>query len=155
MRSAKVIHDQIDAMDALEALRAADVPMLFVHDEYGHFEGLVTPADLLAAIAGEFASDQDIGSEPFVVERLPTDVDGRERRDLPNQGGGRCDVLRHRHAHEHGVGSRVTTQIDHVVDRHVAGQQVDVPALAIELGGETVTRRFSAAQAPVVCPGLR
>ncbi|WP_447765351.1 hemolysin family protein [Sphingopyxis panaciterrae] len=68
-RSAKVIHDQIDAMDALEALRAADVPMLFVHDEYGHFEGLVTPADLLAAIAGEFASDQDIGSEPFVVER--------------------------------------------------------------------------------------
>jgi putative hemolysin len=68
-RSAKVIHDQIDAMDALEALRVADVPMLFVHDEYGHFEGLVTPADLLAAIAGEFASDQDIGSEPFVVER--------------------------------------------------------------------------------------
>ncbi|HJS11591.1 hemolysin family protein [Sphingopyxis sp.] len=69
MRPAKVIHDQIDAMDALEALRAAEVPMLFVHDEYGHFEGLVTPADLLAAIAGEFASDQDIGSEPFVVER--------------------------------------------------------------------------------------
>ncbi|WP_422059168.1 hemolysin family protein [Sphingopyxis sp.] len=68
-RSAKVIHDQIDAMDALENLRAADVPMLLVHDEYGHFEGLVTPADLLSAIAGEFASDQDIGSEPFVVER--------------------------------------------------------------------------------------
>jgi putative hemolysin len=68
-RSAKVIHDQIDAMDALEALRAAEVPMLLVHDEYGHFEGLVTPADLLSAIAGEFASDQDIGSEPFVTER--------------------------------------------------------------------------------------
>ncbi len=68
-RSAKVIHDQIDAMDALENLRAAEVPMLLVHDEYGHFEGLVTPADLLSAIAGEFASDQDIGSEPFVVER--------------------------------------------------------------------------------------
>ena len=56
-------------MDALEALRAAEVPMLLVHDEYGHFEGLVTPADLLSAIAGEFASDQDIGSEPFVTER--------------------------------------------------------------------------------------
>lgn len=69
MRRAAVIHDQIDAMDALEALRAADVPMLMVHDEYGHFEGLVTPADLLSAIAGEFASDQDIGTEPFVVER--------------------------------------------------------------------------------------
>ncbi len=29
----------------------------------------MTPADLLSAIAGEFASDQDIGSEPFVTER--------------------------------------------------------------------------------------
>ena len=69
MRPVKVIHDQLDAMDALEGLRAAEVPMLLVHDEYGHFDGLVTPADLLSAIAGEFASDQDIGSEPFVVER--------------------------------------------------------------------------------------
>lgn len=69
IRRAAVIHDQIDAMDALESLRAAEVPMLLVHDEYGHFEGLVTPADLLSAIAGEFASDQDIGSEPFVIER--------------------------------------------------------------------------------------
>ncbi|MEY4269565.1 MAG: hypothetical protein RLZZ58_781 [Pseudomonadota bacterium] len=69
MRRADVVPDQIDAMDALESLRAADVPMLLVHDEYGHFEGIVTPADMLSAIAGEFASDQDIGSEPFVVER--------------------------------------------------------------------------------------
>lgn len=69
MRPASVVHDQIDAMDALTTLRRADVPMLMVHDEYGHFEGLVTPADLLSAIAGEFASDQDIGTEPFVVER--------------------------------------------------------------------------------------
>ena len=69
MRPAKMIHDQMDAMDALEELRAADVPMLLVLDEYGHFEGLVTPADMLSAIAGEFASDSDIGNEPYVTER--------------------------------------------------------------------------------------
>lgn len=69
MRPVTVVYDQIDAMDALTTLRRADVPMLMVHDEYGHFEGLVTPADLLSAIAGEFASDQDIGTEPFAVER--------------------------------------------------------------------------------------
>src|SRR3546814_14136907 len=47
----------------------SEVPLRLVHDEYGHFEGIVTPADLLSAIAGEFASDQDIGSEPALVQR--------------------------------------------------------------------------------------
>ena len=69
MRKAPVVIDQIDAMDALVALRAADVPMALIHDEYGHFEGIVTPADLLAAIAGEFASDTHPDDAPSVVER--------------------------------------------------------------------------------------
>ena len=69
LRKAPVVIDQIDAMDALVALREADVPMAMIHDEYGHFEGLVTPADLLAAIAGEFASDADPGEAPAIVER--------------------------------------------------------------------------------------
>lgn len=69
LRKAPVVIDQIDAMDALDALRRAEVPMALIHDEYGHFEGIVTPADLLAAIAGEFASDVDPGEAPNVVER--------------------------------------------------------------------------------------
>jgi putative hemolysin len=69
MRKAPVVIDRIDAMDALMALRAAEVPMALIHDEYGHFEGIVTPADLLAAIAGEFASDNDPRESPNVVER--------------------------------------------------------------------------------------
>jgi putative hemolysin len=69
MRAAPVVLDQIDAMDALDALRQAEVPMALIHDEYGHFEGIVTPADLLAAIAGEFASDADPDDAPSVVER--------------------------------------------------------------------------------------
>ncbi len=69
LRTAPIIPDQVDAMDALEALRQADVPFALVHDEYGHFEGVVTPADLLAAIAGDFVSDQDEGDEPAIVVR--------------------------------------------------------------------------------------
>lgn len=69
LRHAPIIPDQVDAMDALEALRKADVPFALVHDEYGHFEGVVTPADLLAAIAGDFVSDQEDGDEPAIVER--------------------------------------------------------------------------------------
>jgi putative hemolysin len=69
MRPAPIVPDQMDAMDALVTLRSADVPMAFVHDEYGHFDGLVTPADLLAALAGAFVSDQDNDRDPPLVER--------------------------------------------------------------------------------------
>ncbi|NBU84318.1 MAG: HlyC/CorC family transporter [Sphingomonadaceae bacterium] len=69
MKRAPIVPDQVDAMDALEALRRADVPIALVHDEYGHFEGIVTPADLLSAIAGDFVSDQDAEDEPAIVTR--------------------------------------------------------------------------------------
>jgi putative hemolysin len=69
MRKAEIIPDQLDAMDALRILQQSDVPMALVHDEYGHFEGVVTPADLLSAIVGAFVSHRDEGDEPLVVER--------------------------------------------------------------------------------------
>ncbi|GGB29217.1 DNA-binding protein [Sphingomonas metalli] len=69
MRKAPVVIDRLDAPDALLALRGAEVPMALIHDEYGHFEGIVTPADLLAAIGGAFASDADPDEAPDVVVR--------------------------------------------------------------------------------------
>ncbi len=69
MHKAEVVPDQLDAMDALRVLQSADTAMAVVHDEYGHFEGIVTPVDLLTAIAGNFASDKDQGDAPKIVER--------------------------------------------------------------------------------------
>jgi putative hemolysin len=69
VREAPIVPDQMDAMDALAVLRGADVPIAFVHDEYGHFDGLLTPTDMLAALAGDFVSDQDEGHDPPLVER--------------------------------------------------------------------------------------
>jgi putative hemolysin len=67
VRAAPTIHDNADALDALEALRASPVDMAFVVDEHGTFEGVVTAADLLEAIAGQFADQAD--SEPAAVRR--------------------------------------------------------------------------------------
>ncbi len=68
-RPAPVLPDVVDAVDALAMLRDADIPMALVHDEYGHFEGVVTPSDLLAAIVGAFRSDVDDVNDPPLVER--------------------------------------------------------------------------------------
>ena len=68
-RNAPVIPDLMDAMDALAVLRAADVPLALVHDEYGHLDGIVTPGSILAALAGTFAHDVEQGEEPPLVER--------------------------------------------------------------------------------------
>ena len=68
-RTAPVIPDLMDAMDALVVLRSADVPLALVHDEYGHLDGIVTPGSILAALTGAFAHDVDIGEEPPLVER--------------------------------------------------------------------------------------
>jgi putative hemolysin len=68
-RPAPVIPDLMDAMDALAVLRAAEVPLALVHDEYGHFDGIVTPGSLLAALAGAFAHDVDDDDDPPLVER--------------------------------------------------------------------------------------
>jgi putative hemolysin len=69
MREAPVVPDQLDAMDALRTLQQSGVGMAMVHDEYGHLEGVITPADLLEAIVGGFASHHDEGDEPMLVER--------------------------------------------------------------------------------------
>jgi len=68
-RQAPVIPDLMDAMDALAVLRAADVPLALVHDEYGHLDGIVTPGSILAALAGAFSSDLDDDTDPPLVER--------------------------------------------------------------------------------------
>ncbi len=74
MKKAEIIPDQLDAMDALRMLQQSGVSMGLVHDEYGHLEGIVTPADLLTAIAGNFVSHQDEGDAPLLVEHADGSV---------------------------------------------------------------------------------
>jgi putative hemolysin len=67
MRPAPVIQETLPALDVIDRLRSSPCHMLLVYDEYGHFEGIVTPMDILGAIAGGF--DELDADEPEYFER--------------------------------------------------------------------------------------
>lgn len=66
IRSAPIVHDTAAALDVLQVLRDAEVPLALVYDEYGHFEGIITPADLMEVIVGVFRAD---AGEPAATQR--------------------------------------------------------------------------------------
>ena len=67
VRPVPVVQDTLPALDVVERLRRAPCHMLLVYDEYGHFEGIVTPMDVLGAIAGGF--DEDEAEQPKILTR--------------------------------------------------------------------------------------
>ena len=56
IREAPVVLDLSDATQVIDSLRGSLVHMVLVYDEYGHFQGIVTPMDVLEAITGAFAT---------------------------------------------------------------------------------------------------
>jgi putative hemolysin len=68
VRQAPVIPDTADALDVVEIIKRSPVHVALIHDEYGHFEGIVTNADILEAIVGEFRTDEG-PVEPDAVQR--------------------------------------------------------------------------------------
>jgi len=68
MVEAPIIPDTLDALDVIARLKESAVDFGLVYDEYGQFEGIVTTADILEAIVGEFRRSST-ESEPDIVER--------------------------------------------------------------------------------------
>ena len=67
LREAPTVRDGQSALEVVDRLRTSPAHMVPVYDEYGHFDGIITPMDVLAAIAGEFPDSAT--DEPKVVTR--------------------------------------------------------------------------------------
>ncbi|HET7681620.1 MAG TPA: hemolysin family protein [Xanthobacteraceae bacterium] len=68
VQRAPVVPDTMDTLDVVSLLKSSPVHIGLVHDEYGHFQGVVTSADILEAIVGEFRHEEG-AIEPNVVRR--------------------------------------------------------------------------------------
>jgi magnesium and cobalt exporter, CNNM family len=68
VRNAPILPDTVSALDVLNTIKASPVHMALILDEHGNFEGIVTNADILETIAGEFQTDEG-PPEPDAVRR--------------------------------------------------------------------------------------
>ena len=97
------VPETLSGMELLENFRQSGVEIVFVVDEYGEVQGVITVRDVLEAIAGEF--HEDGGQDAWAVQRedgswlfdglipVPELKDRLELKELPEEDRGRYNTL--------------------------------------------------------------
>jgi len=97
------VPETLSGMELLEHFRASSAQLVFVVDEYGEVQGMITVRDVLEAITGEFTTPTDDSS--WAVQRddgswlfdglipVPELKDRLDLRELPEEDRGRYNTL--------------------------------------------------------------
>ena len=97
------VPETLSGMELLEHFRVSNAQLVFVVDEYGEVQGMITIRDVLEAITGEFTSST--GADAWAVEReeggwlfdglIPTTElkDRLDLKDLPDEDRDRYNTL--------------------------------------------------------------
>jgi len=83
LRQPIILPETAGVLKAMEALKRAHGQLVLVTDEFGALQGLLTPVDLLEAIAGEFPDEDE---EPAVRQVAPGCWDADGGADLHQLG---------------------------------------------------------------------
>ncbi|CAN7253345.1 hemolysin family protein [Rhizobacter sp. LjRoot28] len=96
------VPETLSGMELLDQFRATSAQLVFVVDEYGEVQGVITVRDVLEAITGEFTTPAD---DAWAVQRedgswlfdglipVPELKDRLELKDLPEEDRGRYNTL--------------------------------------------------------------
>ncbi|MCA0175643.1 MAG: hemolysin family protein [Proteobacteria bacterium] len=97
------VPETLNGMELLEHFRTASSPLVFVVDEYGAVQGMITERDFLEAITGEFSAPTD--EDAWAVQRpdgtwlvdglipVPELKDRLGLKELPDESRGRYNTL--------------------------------------------------------------
>jgi putative hemolysin len=103
LQAAVFVPETLSGMELLDQFRASSTQLVFVVDEYGEVQGMITVRDVLEAITGEFTTPSD--DDSWAVRRedgswlfdglipMPELKDRLDLKELPEEDRGRYNTL--------------------------------------------------------------